>query len=474
MNQTTKKILLGIILSSVLIFILSILKLGALPTRYLMILCLFLAIIVSIIVLIVWKSNGKTFRITITVLTSVALIMSSVYIFRTENFLSKLANGRYDVHLISAVVLKDSPYMAMDDQDIQSIGINITFNRQFTTATVEEINKSFNKELFISDHKTNEDLLNSLYDGSEKVILFSESQRAFLEEMNPEFSNETRVIYQYSINTLIEYGVNDRDIDVLKDTYTVFVTGIDTDGPVNTVSRSDVNMLLTVNPRTHQILLTSLPRDTHVKLATSGEMDKLTNAGVIGVDESILTLENLMDIEIDYFIKVYFSSVERIVNALGGIEVNSKYSFTSGPYRYNKGLNYLNGKQTLQFVRERKRLPNGDEDRILNQQAAITGILNKVMSPAIVSNYTQFLKSIEGSFVVNLKDSDLRSIIKDQIDNMNNWDIINNAITGVGNYSYETYYAKGISTYVMDADEESLTTARDLINSMYGEKKLEH
>ena len=172
---------------------------------------------------------------------------------------------------------------------------------------------------------------------------------------------------------------------------------------------------MSVNPTTKEILLTNIPRDYYVKLHTFGEYDKLTHAGIYGVDESIHTLEDLFDTKINYYVKVNFTSLVDIVDALGGVTVNSKYSFVSQDgYSYKKGENVLDGKKALSFARERKSFKEGDRVRGENQQLVLTALINKAMSPKIITNYVDILKALKGKFVTNISDDEITKLIKMQ------------------------------------------------------------
>ncbi|MDE8160128.1 LCP family protein, partial [Erysipelothrix rhusiopathiae] len=309
------------------------------------------------------------------------------------------------------------------------------------------------------------ELANDLYDGTQEVILLSEAHRGFIQDEVKDFDEKTRIIGTVAYEEEVDF--KNKNADVMKDTFSMFVTGIDTYGPVSSVSRSDVNMIMTVDPKNKQILLTSIPRDYHVELASFGAYDKLTHAGIYGVGESMATLENLFDIDIDYFVKVNFSSVETIIDALGGVDVYSRYAFQSfaGVY-FDEGINHVDGRNGLIFARERYNLPNGDNDRVKNQQALITGILKKAMSPAIITNYTSILNSVSDSFQMSMEESDFKKLIKQQINDMSDWDIQSYAVTGTGSSSTTTYSMPGPALYVMEPNYDTVRQAHDYIEAM--------
>ena len=196
------------------------------------------------------------------------------------------------------------------------------------------------------------------------VIIINEANRNLIEDYYATFSDDTRVLNTHSVKTVIEKKEKKLD-DITETPFNVYLSGIDVYGDIETTSRSDVNVIMTVNPNTKEILLTTTPRDFYVPLSVSnGIPDKLTHAGIHGVDCSVKTLEMLYDIDIDYYVRVNFTSVKKIVDLLGGVKVYSDFDFTSdwGP-SFKKGYNKVNGKQALAFCRERHHFAEGDKDR---------------------------------------------------------------------------------------------------------------
>ena len=252
-----------------------------------------------------------------------------------------------------------------------------------------------------------------------------------------------------------------------KEPFTVYITGIDTYGPISTSSRSDVNILATVNPETKQILLTSTPRDYYVEFpgVTNGQLDKLTHAGIYGVDCSMDTLEQLYGINIDYYVKVNFTSVIKIVDQLGGINVYSEYDFTSiDGYHYQQGYNELNGEEALSFARERKAFADGDNQRGKNQQAVITALLQKAISPAILTNYAGLLGSLDGNMETNMSMDDITELIKMQLGDGSSWEVISQSV--VGSNSQDYCYSLANSAYVMIPDQASVDAAKAKIQQV--------
>ena len=306
-------------------------------------------------------------------------------------------------------------------------------------------------------------------------VLIEESSMALIYEQNEEYNGMFKTIYTINIKTEIEIT---KEADVTNQPFTVYISGIDSYGSIATVSRSDVNMVATINPTTKQVLLISIPRDYYVQLrGTTGYKDKLTHAGLYGVETSVGTLEDLLDVDINYYARVNFSSLEQIVDALGGVDVYSKYSFTSskatgGTYYFTEGYNHMNGKQALSFSRERKALPGSDRARGINQQAVIDGIIRKATSPAIITGYSKILSSLNGTFQTNMSDNDIQKLIKMQLNDMASWNITSYSLDGTDGSEY-TYSYPTQKLYVMNPIEETVTEAQGLIDKVYAGEMLE-
>ncbi|MGL5540076.1 MAG: LCP family protein [Erysipelotrichaceae bacterium] len=244
------------------------------------------------------------------------------------------------------------------------------------------------------------------------------------------------------------------------------MTGVDTFGPIDTKGRSDVNIVLTINPVTKQVLLTSVPRDYYVPLSCgAGYLDKLTHAGLYGVDCSIDTLETLLDVDIDFYVRVNFTSVVDIVDKIGGIDAESKYNFYTidGQY-FSQGINHMNGTQTLAFVRERKNLPNGDLDRGVHQMETIKALANK--APSMLANYQSVLDIISKSFQTNMSQDQIAELVRMQLKDMASWNIVSQFPVGYG--SMEPTYSGGAQPLsVIIPDEASLQLVRDKIQSVF-------
>lgn len=446
-------------------------SLGVLPDKYVK--PGLVALFIFTIIILVWLNvSEKKLPKIISFLLVLSLAFGTGQLSRVKSLISKIAGADSEVHTVNVIVMNESPYKSLKElKDLDlSFGANIAIDRTNIEKTVDAIEKKYKFRPEITEYNQYTNLVDDLYNGNSEVIIMSEAHASLMDEYKPDFAEETRVIASFEFKEDVK--TNKYDANVLKDTYSVYISGIDTFGKISSVSRSDVNMLMTVNPNTNQILLTSIPRDYYLELASFNAYDKLTHAGLYGVNESVDSMENLLTkhsvekVDIDYYLRVNFTSVLNIVDALGGVTVNSQYDFSSGGYHFVKGANEMDGKKALVFVRERYNLPGGDFSRIQNQQALITGVINKAMSPAIITNFGSFLSSVGDGFELSMSDSDLNKIIKNQLDTMESWEILQYQLKGTGRHDTKLYSWPNKSLYVVEPDVESIRKAAELITQM--------
>ncbi len=462
-----KVVLLLQFMASVLL-IGSIVKLGALPMNYTYIAGAVLFILFLIVLVLVRPKNRKKKRSKvgkgISILLSIVMIVGSFAINKGQDALESISSASSQVTRFSLVVLDSSDYHHISDLEYKTIEYNSSVDAFYNELATDELS-----EYIVSVLVPQTDFIEMathLYNGDTDAILVNEAYLKNMEEEYKDFDVDTRIIWNYDIREDTE-DIK-KEANVVNECFSVYVSGIDTRGPVATVSRSDVNMIVTVNPKTKQILLTSIPRDYYIDIAEFYAKDKLTHAGIYGVDNSVKTLENLFGIEINYFARLNFTSMETIVDALGGITVDSPYEFITkmGKYQINQGINHLNGKQALSFVRERKALPNGDHDRVRNQQIAIEAMVDKMTSPTIITNYSQILNSIAGSFETNMSAKEIASLLKLQLKEMIDWDIQHVQVDGEGVKQYGGFLHPYQELWYMIPNMESVYYAASLIEQM--------
>ncbi|MBR5516344.1 MAG: LCP family protein [Firmicutes bacterium] len=279
------------------------------------------------------------------------------------------------------------------------------------------------------------------------------------------------------ISDYVEEGMEDREdkhINVEKDTFNILVNGIDVSGEIgDTVSRSDVNMVISVNPQTGDVIITSIPRDYYVELPSKGAKDKLTHAAIYGMDESIATVEKLLGVDINYYAKVNYSTIIGLVDAIGGITIDSPYAFeTHGmadKYYFEEGTIHLDGSQALAYCRERKSFADGDLRRNENQQLILEAIINKLTkNPTTLLKYTAILDAVKGTVETDMSKSDMTDLVKVMLKDIRGLNITKQSIKGYPSFAH--CYALGAQASVVMPNSESLNSAISEIKSLYGEE----
>lgn len=402
------------------------------------------------------------------ILMCILLILGNVYLIRTNATLFSITNNTYKVDRIAIAVLNSDPAQTIEDAAGYTFGAQIIGGSDKVEQAIDQITKELGQDLYYENYEDPYAMVQNLYDGNIQAIIYNTAYDSSLTERFPSFSQDVRELKHIEIKTEVQNISGDKK-DVTKVPFTVFISGIDTEGSISTTSRSDVNMLVTVNPATHQILMTSIPRDYYVQLpGISGEYyDKLTHAGLYGADCSMNTLSQLFGIDIDYYAKVNFTTLRDMVNALGGVDLDSRYEFTtiSGEY-FVEGMNYgVDGSSALAFARERYNLPNGDNDRVINQQIVLKAIINKCMSPAILTGYMGIMDSLSDSFETSLSQQQISSLVRMQLDQGSGWEILSSRVVGTGDEN--TCYSSGDNLLdVMVPDYSSVETVAGFINRM--------
>lgn len=428
-----------------------------------------LIIIIDLIVISLILSKGHIKNVIggfFALILIVIMTLGINYGLNTMDFLKSFGFSDYKTESYSVLVLSSSKFKSVSDLKNKTIGYLSKDNNEGLSKVVDKIKKKINYKEKIEEDV--DSLITNLINEKVDAIVIDDARLDILKEENNEEYNLLKKIGSYSIDVKSEkIG---KEVDVTNSSFNIYVSGIDTYGSINKVSRSDVNILITVNPVTKEILLTNIPRDYYVKLHKNGEYDKLTHAGIYGIDESINTLEDLFDTKINYYVKVNFTSLVDIVDALDGITVNSPYSFVSQDgYSYKKGDNILDGKKALSFARERKSFKEGDRTRGENQQRVLTALINKAMSPKIITNYTNLLTSLKGKFVTNISDEDITKLIKMQLKNNSSWTIKSISVNGTDAMDYVYSYNK-TKLYVMKPDYETVNNAKEQIKKVQDKK----
>ena len=390
-------------------------------------------------------------------ITGGIILYGANYLNSTVSFIKEANSIKEEINKYYVVVLDKSEYKKIDDINNKKVG--------YIENTPEEVFNKIDVELDYNSYSNQLELYKDLDIKKIEAILVSDSYMDIMTEEVDNFKENTRVLYTIDIHKKIE-GIN-KSVETNKESFTIYISGIDTYGSIGNVSRSDVNILVTVNPNTGKILLTSIPRDYYVRLhGTTGYKDKLTHAGLYGINMSVSTIEDLIDIDINYYVRVNFNTLIKVIDEIGGIDIYSDTDFiawTDESCKFNQGMNSVGGKCALAFSRERYAYQSGDRHRGQNQQAVISAIIKKVNTDRnLILKYNDILDSLNGTFQTNMQFEDITSFIKNQINNNISWDIESISLDGYDSSNY-TYSYSGSKLYVMEPNYNTVENAKNKI-----------
>lgn len=455
---------------------------GMLSNLYLIILMMVLIVLnaVSVIVQLPLRRNkaGKLIMGIVSLLLSGAMLYGVVAVNSVQSALSKIVGKMTETEITEVRVMNDNPATSMGDTRGYTFGYIADADTKNTQSILDEISKSFGT-IKSKGYDSMTALADALYDDEVDAILINQGYVDLLTEKDgyTDFRDQTRVLYTYTTTHEVDPIVPNTSIT--KEPFVVYCSGIDARvDDISAKSRSDVNILAVVNPTTKQILLVNTPRDYYLPLARNGEMDKLTHAGLYGIDESMKVLGNLYGVQADYYVRVNFAGLVKIVDALGGVDIESDANFSCVPmetpdgngdytyqkYSFTKGINHVNGSQALAFARERKAFADGDNRRGQHQMTVIKAIVNKACSSAVLTKYQELLKAASDAFITNMPYADISSLVQMQLGDMADWNITTYAVSGEGSTEY--CYALGDKAWVMIKDSSKVNTAKNMIQQV--------
>lgn len=462
--------LIGII-STITYIIFSILlnMLNMIPQKYLIVFFVIFIVLYLIMILFVFcKRIKKKLRIIAVIFFVIFGLIFGIgikYLNDTINFFDIINDKVFQREVYYVMTLKSSKIKTVNELKNESIGMYNSLNSELALKKLQKKVTVKSKEF-----KDVTEMFEELQNKKIFAILINESTKALLETDLSDIGIELKEIDKVYVSIEKEDIV--KVADITKKTFNVYVAGGDAFGSIENVSNTDVNMIITVDPIKRKILLTSIPRDYYVNLPSFGgnAYDKLTHAGYYGIEESVKSIENLLDIDINYYAKVNFSTVVGIIDAIGGIDVYSDFKFTTHNneeteyYTYYVGMNHLNGTEALAFARERYSFADGDIQRVKNQQKVLEAVFKKITtSTKIISSYSKILDSVSENFVTNMDTKSINKFVKMQLNDMRGWDIESNNLVGTDLYTTETFTFPGTKLYVMQQDEESVNQARSKI-----------
>lgn len=370
---------------------------------------------------------------------------------------------------MSIVVPKESDIK--DVSQLTSVQAPTKVDKNNIETLMSALKKDKKVDVKVDDVASYQEAYDNLKSGKSKAIVLSGSYASLLESVDSNYASNLKTIYTYKIKKKNNNSAKQVDSKV----FNIYISGIDTYGSISTVSRSDVNIIMTVNMNTHKILLTTTPRDAYVKIPDGGadQYDKLTHAGIYGVETSEKTLENLYGINIDYYARINFTSFLKLIDQLGGVTVHNDQAFTSlhGKFDFPVGDIQMNSEQALGFVRERYSLDGGDNDRGKNQEKVISAIVNKLASLKSVSNFTSIVNNLQDSVQTNMSLDTINALANTQLDSGSKFTVTSQAVTGTGSTGQLTSYAMpNSSLYMMKLDDSSVESASQAIKNLMEEK----
>ena len=407
----------------------------------------------------------------IALLLAFVLLMGNLYVFKTYNTLKEISGVNTKTSQIGIYVRTEDKAQTIADAKKYVFGVLDNLDTDNTEQAVSQINQEIETEITVKRLPGVTQLVYGLRNQECDAIILNHAYFPVLEEMEgyENISSEIREIDVKKVEVVIEETVVD-GISKLQDKNVVqiYVSGIDTRGNEIINTRSDVNIIVTANIKTRQILMVSTPRDYYVPLSISGGVpDKLTHAGIYGTDVSMDTLSMLYDTDINNYFKVNFAGFVKIIDALGGITINSDYDFESGNvkgYHFNKGSNQVDGKQALVFARERYAFEEGDRQRGKNQMTVIEGVIKKALSPELLSNYTGILSAVGDCFETNISYDRIAELVRDVLQSGTDWNIVSYSVDGEG--AVKKPYSMSASAYVMVPDQATVDQAKELMQQV--------
>lgn len=488
-EQSKLSKVLSILLSVVLVvssfyLLYQVIRLNVLPSKFLFPLTIGVVVLdaIFILLLIYFSKNvvSKIICVVLTLLVCAASCFGGYYISKTKSALSNITNvAKHAKNTVSVIVKESSSIKNKSQLNGISVG-SLRLNEQGSKKALKELS-SEGIVLNQTEYDSMTALLEAFYSGEVDSIIINESSRSQILDMEAysNFDSNTRVVYQTS------YKVKNNDSatsvsDITSKPFNVLISGSDTRGGFDENGRSDVIMIATVNPKTHTILLTSVPRDFYVTTACDagdgcmqGALDKITHTGIHGTNTTKRTVEQLLGIEINYTFKVGFDTVTELVDVLGGVDVYVEpgYATTTSEFSVHEGVNHLNAQQALAFARERYSYTEGDRQRTKNQQQVLMGIVKEATKPSVITNYAAIMDTMANTFSTTMSNAEITDLIKYQLNNNPTWKMEQYMVDGTG----DTLMCAelGDAASVMVPDQSTVKMAKDKINAVLAGKSSE-
>lgn len=426
-----------------------------------------LVVVFLVCLLLTLFKKGKHLVTVLLVLFSI-VVGVSLFAFKSLVDVADNINKTASYSEIEMKVVVPANSSISDVSELTNVQAPTSADESNINALITNIKSEKGVELTVDPVDSYQSAYENLINGSSQAMVLNSSYSSLLELSYNDYESNLKTIYTYKIKKAIEDTAKTTD----KNVFNIYISGIDTSGAVSTVSRSDVNLILTVNMNTHKILMTTTPRDSYVRIPDGGadQYDKLTHAGIYGIETSVKTLENLYDIPINYYARLNFTSFVKLINALGGVTVYNDQAFTSLHGNYNFGVGNINltsGEEALGFVRERYSLEHGDYDRGNNQLKVIQAIVEKLTSFQSVSNYSDVISTLQDSIQTNMPLNTMMSLVNEQLDSGKTFIFSSQEVTGTGSTGQLTSYAMpNASLYMIQLDDASVAKASQAIKNI--------
>lgn len=412
----------------------------------------------------------------VSLLLAFVLLYTFLFTSKVGSTLEKVTNSTTKTDIIDVIVLKSDKASKLSDTYDYVYGYNTVNGGSECVEAIQKIDFDNSVDIKSKEYQDWDSLINALYDNTEiKVMIMNNSMYDTLKEQIEDLEEKTKIVGTVELTRVIELSESDKQVN--KEPFVIYISGNDEEGTIKSNGHSDVNILCIINPVTRQLLMISTPRDSYVPMNINGKTgyDKLTHAGNYGVEASISTLENLYDVKIDYYVKINFSGCVDIIDALGGITIYSSVDFENGweamdtTYHFVVGPNECDGEKALAFCRERKYFAaRGDLQRGENQMAALSGVIDKITSPAILTRYSSLLDSVGNMMLTNMPPSSITSLVKGQLSNSRAWNIQTytcESKMGGNDYMYCQITGAGYASVVIPY-QLSIDTAKAMIDKI--------
>ena len=415
--------------------------------------------------LFIKKKIAKVFTLLLLIF---GITLGSIGVFGIQQFISVTSKlnetSAVSNYTMSIAVLKDSEIETVSQ--LESVAAPVDNDQENVQKLIDDVQKNQQQTLTVSSIESYLEAYKQLQSGEVKAIVLNEAFENIIESEYPNHADTIKKIYTMGVKKKVKGPKASKGKGM-----TIYVSGIDTYGPISSVSRSDVNILMTVNTDTKEVLLTTTPRDSYVPIADGGnnQYDKLTHAGLYGVDASIHTLENLYGIDINYYARLNFTSFLKLIDLLGGIDVYNDQAFnahTNNGKHYPVGNLHLDSKDALGFVRERYSLADGDRDRGRNQQKVITAIIQKLTSAEVLANYSAVIQGLQESVQTNMPVEVMTDLVNRQLEKGGKYDVQSQDLKGTGRMDLPSYAMPGSQLYMMEVSQDSLASVKAAMTSV--------